>query len=151
MDLDDPLEGGPCYQLYTKTFYEMAKTKLNPGGIFITQSAAVGPRAYQRVFSPVHNTLKHVFPKVFPYARAIYSFADEWGYNMAFTDEKMALPSPAEIDERIASRIDGELRYLDGCSFSGIFCLSKEVRKFLAEEKRILSVDQPAFFYGKIN
>lgn len=40
MDLDDPLEGGPCAQLYTKEFYEMVKTKLNPGGIFITQVSA---------------------------------------------------------------------------------------------------------------
>eukprot|EP00967_Tisochrysis_lutea_P117113 scaffold189208_cov33-Tisochrysis_lutea.AAC.4 len=37
MDLDDPLEGGPCYQLYTTEFYEMLKTHLNPGGIFVTQ------------------------------------------------------------------------------------------------------------------
>jgi len=32
MDLDDPLEGGPCYQLYTTEFYEMLRSKLNPGG-----------------------------------------------------------------------------------------------------------------------
>lgn len=31
MDLDDPLEGGPCYQLYTTEFYQMIKAKLNPG------------------------------------------------------------------------------------------------------------------------
>jgi thermospermine synthase len=37
MDLDDPLEGGPCYQLYTTEFYAMLKQHLNPGGIFITQ------------------------------------------------------------------------------------------------------------------
>merc|ERR1719223_2002292 len=38
MDLDDPLEGGPCYQLYTTEFYQMLKSKLNPGGIVVTQS-----------------------------------------------------------------------------------------------------------------
>ena len=37
-DLADPLEGGPCYQLYTKTFYELTvKPKLKEGGIFVTQ------------------------------------------------------------------------------------------------------------------
>lgn len=37
-DLADPLEGGPCYQLYTKSFYEfIVKPKLNQDGIFVTQ------------------------------------------------------------------------------------------------------------------
>ncbi|KAK6130297.1 hypothetical protein DH2020_035969 [Rehmannia glutinosa] len=37
-DLADPIEGGPCYQLYTKSFYEfIVKPKLNQGGIFVTQ------------------------------------------------------------------------------------------------------------------
>lgn len=37
-DLADPVEGGPCYQLYTKSFYEhIVKPKLNDHGIFITQ------------------------------------------------------------------------------------------------------------------
>lgn len=37
-DLADPVEGGPCYQLYTKSFYEdILKPKLNSNGIFVTQ------------------------------------------------------------------------------------------------------------------
>lgn len=37
-DLADPVEGGPCYQLYTKSFYEqILKPKLNDRGIFVTQ------------------------------------------------------------------------------------------------------------------
>jgi thermospermine synthase len=37
-DLSDPVEGGPCYQLYTKSFYEhIVKSKLNDHGIFVTQ------------------------------------------------------------------------------------------------------------------
>ena len=37
-DLADPVEGGPCYQLYTKSFYErILKPRLNDGGIFVTQ------------------------------------------------------------------------------------------------------------------
>lgn len=37
-DLADPIKGGPCYQLYTKSFYESTvKPRLTPGGIFVTQ------------------------------------------------------------------------------------------------------------------
>ncbi|KAJ0031512.1 hypothetical protein Pint_13468 [Pistacia integerrima] len=39
-DLADPLEGGPCNHLYTKTFYEeVLKPKLNDSGIFVTQAS----------------------------------------------------------------------------------------------------------------
>uniref|UniRef100_A0A0R0FGZ7 thermospermine synthase n=1 Tax=Glycine max TaxID=3847 RepID=A0A0R0FGZ7_SOYBN len=39
-DLADPLEDGPCYQLYTKSFYEkILKPKLNDNGIFVTQAS----------------------------------------------------------------------------------------------------------------
>lgn len=37
-DLADPIEGGPCYKLYTKSFYEsIVKPRLNQDGIFVTQ------------------------------------------------------------------------------------------------------------------
>lgn len=37
-DLADPIEGGPCYQLYTKSFYEqILKPKLDHRGIFVTR------------------------------------------------------------------------------------------------------------------
>merc|ERR1719387_1235228 len=52
MDLDDPLEGGPCYQLYSTEFYSMIKTKLNPGGMFVTQSGAAGIKQHRLVWSP---------------------------------------------------------------------------------------------------
>lgn len=43
-DLADPVEGGPCYQLYTKSFYEnVLKPKLNEDGIFITQVISLIP------------------------------------------------------------------------------------------------------------
>jgi thermospermine synthase len=42
-DLADPLDGGPCYQLYTQEFYQtVVIPKLNPGGIFVTQSGPAG-------------------------------------------------------------------------------------------------------------
>ena len=191
MDLDDPLEGGPCYQLYTTEFYAMIKAKLNPGGIFVTQSGQAGMKRHDLVWSPVHNTLKDVFPVVRAYnqasaaavptalagrgcrsrccrfrhppirlsapvlptslcvsscraPQAVYSFMDEWGWNIAFT-EGGALLEPAEVDRRIAERIKGTTEFLDGESYRGIFSLSKMHRKTLAEETRILSVAKGTF------
>ena len=148
MDLDDPLEGGPCYWLYTQSFYEMCKSKLNEGGILVTQSSAAGVKAHKLVFSPVHKTLSTVFPTVLPYSQAVYSFCDEWGWNMGFTADNVKPLSVDEVDARIADRIDGELRFLDGISYQGIFSLSKAIRKTLAEETHILSKENPAFLHG---
>jgi len=146
MDLDDPLEGGPCYQLYTTEFYQMIKSKLNPGGIVVTQSGAAGIKQHHLVWAPVHNTLRAVFPHVVAYNQAVYSFLDEWGWNMASSDETlMARLSPEQVDERIATRISGELRFLDGDSYTGLFCLSKKHKLTLAQEKRVLSMEKGTF------
>lgn len=145
MDLDDPLEGGPCYQLYTTEFYQMLKAKMNPGGVFVTQSGQSGIKQHHLVFSPIHNTLKSVFSNVVPYNQAVYSFLDEWGWNMALTQDGAPAPSSltAEVVDRlIAERItdSGELQFLDGIMWAGIWALSKKHRKTLAAETCVMSV-----------
>eukprot|EP00755_Sulcionema_specki_P004767 Sspe_Gene.30927::Locus_15282_Transcript_1_2_Confidence_0.667_Length_906::g.30927::m.30927/K18787/ACL5; thermospermine synthase len=148
MDLDDPLEGGPCYWLYCKEFYEMCKSKLNPGGIMVTQASGAGVKQHSQVFAPVYNTLKQVFVGVRGYCHAVYSFADEWGFIIGHTDESTSTVhlNEEEVNKRIAERINGELKFLDGESLRGVYSLSKTVRKTLAGEKRVLSKDNPAVF-----
>jgi len=148
MDLDDPLEGGPCYQLYTKEFYQTIQQKLNPGGIFVTQSGQAGCKMHHVVWSPVNNTLRTVFPAVKGYNQAVYSFLDEWGWNIAFCDADNASSlSAAEVDARIADRISGSLQFLDGESYLGLFCLSKKHRQTLAKETKVLSVTNDSFSF----
>jgi len=144
MDLDDPLEGGPCYKLYTKEFYAFLKSKLNPGGLFVTQSGQSGIKAHTMVFSPINRTLRSVFDNVVPYNQAVYSFMDEWGWNLALTQDKAKAPAAytaAEIDALIEKRITGELQFLDGVSWQGIWALSKKHRRTLAEEKVVMSTE----------
>lgn len=143
MDLDDPLEGGPCYQLYTKEFYTTIKSKLTPGGIMVTQSGQAGIKQHTMVFSPINSTLRSVFDRVFPFNQAVYSFMDEWGWNLALTDPQTPAPatlSVEEVDKRIKARITGELQFLDGVSWQGIWALSKKHRKTLAAETVVMSV-----------
>lgn len=147
MDLDDPLEGGPCFFLYCQEFYEFCKSKLNPGGILVTQCSGAGVKQHTAVFSPVHNTFKKVFPAVKAYCQSVYSFADEWGFCAGYTDPACANLTVEEVDKRIADRIGAEkLKFLDGDSHRGLFALSKQVKKTLAEETRFLSKDNPAVF-----
>lgn len=50
-----------------------------------------------------------------------------------------------QVDARIAERVRGELKFLDGESYRGLFCLSKEHRKTLANENRVLSQAKGTF------
>lgn len=151
MDLDDPMEGGPCYQLYTKEFYEMCQSKLNPGGVLVTQASQAGIKRHNIVWSAVNRTLRAVFPRVLPYSQAIYSFMDEWGWHLALSDDAAPMPhklADEEIDKRITERINGELKFLDGCSWQGIFALSKVHRKTLVDETCVMTDGTHRFMHN---
>eukprot|EP00913_Durusdinium_trenchii_P000032 g28.t1 len=131
---------------FCKDLAQMCKEKLNPGGILVTQASGAGVKMYKAVLSPVLNTLKQVFPAARAYKEAVYSFADEWGFVIGHSDPSTASITPEEVDRRIAERITGSLQFLDGESYTGIFCLSKQMRSDLSAETRILSKDNPAVF-----
>ncbi|XP_007034727.2 PREDICTED: thermospermine synthase ACAULIS5 [Theobroma cacao] len=146
-DLADPIEGGPCYKLYTKSFYELTvKPRLNHGGIFVTQAGPAGIFSHTEVFSCIYNTLRQVFKYVVPYSAHIPSFADTWGWVMA-SDSPLGL-SPEELDLRMKHRIKGENRYLDGKTFSSASTLSKAVRNSLDNETEVYTEGTARFIYG---
>lgn len=144
LDLADPLEGGPCYLLYTQNFYKMAKSKLNPGGILVTQSGPAGMTFHDEVFSPVNFTLRSVFPKVMAYITHIPSFNDMYGFNMASEDGDLKL-SMEEVDKRIKERISKPLTFLDGEFYQNVTSLPKYSRDLLARETDIITENNPKF------
>ncbi|KAG6597450.1 Thermospermine synthase ACAULIS5, partial [Cucurbita argyrosperma subsp. sororia] len=146
-DLADPIEGGPCYKLYTKSFYEYTvKPRLKQDGIFITQAGPAGIFSHTEVFSCIYNTLKQVFKYVVPYSAHIPSFADTWGWVMA-SDTPFVLNAD-DLDQRIKQRIKGENKYFDGKTFSSASTLSKAVRKSLDNETHVYTEGTARFIYG---
>jgi thermospermine synthase len=131
-------------------FYEkVVLPKLNPGGIFITQSGPAGFLSCTEVFTCINATLRSVFPKVVSYTQHMPVFCDVWGWNMALTEPSQSEISPEELDRRIAERIEGGCRFLDGETFKGLCILNKHVRKCLVEEKEIYTSDSKRFIHGK--
>uniref|UniRef100_A0A7C9CR61 thermospermine synthase n=1 Tax=Opuntia streptacantha TaxID=393608 RepID=A0A7C9CR61_OPUST len=146
-DLADPIEGGPCYQLYTKSFYEgIVKPRLTTNGVFVTQAGPAGIFSHTEVFSCIHNTLKQVFKYVVPYSAHIPSYADTWGWVMA-SDSPLSL-NAEEFDLRIKQRMTGENRFLDGTTFQSASTLSKAVRKSLDNETHVYTEGAARFIYG---
>ncbi|KAM0850606.1 hypothetical protein ACQ4PT_052950 [Festuca glaucescens] len=170
-DLADPMEGGPCYQLYTKSFYHnVLKPKLHDHGIFVTQAifflgrpasdrsldlalnlfivqaGPAGVLTHKEVFSSIYNTLSHVFKHVKAYTAHVPSFADTWGWVMA-SDHPFTLTAQL-IDERIVGRIDGELMYLTGEFLISSTILNKRVSLSLLNETHVYTEDDARFIYG---
>ncbi|KAJ4708963.1 Thermospermine synthase [Melia azedarach] len=146
-DLADPVEGGPCYQLYTKSFYErILKPKLNDNGIFVTQAGPAGIFTHKEVFSSIYNTIKQVFKYVVAYTAHVPSFADTWGWVMA-SDQPFSI-NAEEIDSRIKSRINGELLYLNGASFLSSTTMNKTVYLSLLNETHVYTEENARFLHG---
>ncbi|KAK4422190.1 Thermospermine synthase ACAULIS5 [Sesamum alatum] len=147
-DLADPVEGGPCYQLYTKSFYQnILKPKLNNNGIFVTQAGPAGVFTHKEVFSSIYNTIRQVFKYVRVYTAHVPSFADTWGWVIA-SDEPLSIEA-RKMDKKIAERIDGELLYLNGASFVASTILNKTVAKTLKNESHVYSEDNARFIHGQ--
>ena len=66
MDIADPIEAGPGIVLYTADFYALAKAKLNPGGVIVTQSGPGGLFTHTECFTAIHKTLASEFETVVP-------------------------------------------------------------------------------------
>ncbi|XP_010090122.2 thermospermine synthase ACAULIS5 [Morus notabilis] len=146
-DLADPLEGGPCNELYTKSFYErVLKPKLNPNGIFVTQAGPAGILSHTQIFTSIYNTIKHVFKNVIAYTAHVPSYADSCGWVLA-SDEPLKL-NVGQLHKRIQERIKDELHYLDGASIVSSTVLNKILQKSLLEETHVITEENARFIHG---
>ena len=148
MDLVDPLEAGTAYLLYTEEFYRLAKSRLNPGGILVTQSGPAGLLSYQECFTTIFNTLGNVFDYTAAAQAHVPAFQTLWSFT--FASEQ---PLPLAVDERweervnqlLEERVEKPLRYYDGESHRSMFALPKFLRQGIKEEQRINRDASPVF------
>ncbi len=142
IDLPDPQEAGPASLLYTRNFYRLLSQRLNPQGVMAVQSepCMVGN---MEAFSAINNTLRSVFPSVYPYHIMVPSFASDWGFNLASLGPNPLALTPDEVDRRLADRGCSSLRFYDGVTHAGLFALPKHVRTTLANERRVITEDDP--------
>ena len=176
MDIADPIEAGPGIALYTRDFYKFAVSRLNVGGIIVTQS---GPGSHFNVQSEccttISRTLRSVFDHVYTYCSDIPSFGSNWAFNIATGVERITADMAsedvaintlaedvgkdltysltgrtiAEIDQTIDERcVDGTiLKFYDGVTHLGVFGLTKEIRTSLKNETRIMTLENPVFMH----
>ena len=144
MDLVDPLEGGTAYLLYTQEYYQIVKSKMNPGGILVTQSGPAGLTHYRECFTTIVNTLANTFNHTAPYQVHVPAFQTLWGFTLA-SDSALPNPSDDEVDRRIAKRVNKELKFYDGETHRNMFALTKFLRQGIQEESRLNRDGNPVF------
>ena len=144
MDLVDPLEGGPAYLLYTRQYYEIAKSRLNPGGILVTQSGPAGLLSHQECFTTINRTLAATFAHCVPCQVHVPAFQTLWGFNIA-SDSPLPSLGAAEVNDRLAQRLGHEPAFYDGETHQSMFNLPKFLRAGIANETRINLDEAPVF------
>ena len=152
LDLVDPIEEGTSYLLYTQEFYSIARSKLRPGGLLVTQAGPAGLLNYTECFTPIAHTLSKVFPQAYPYTVYVPAFTTLWGFVLALTEQRphpnepgIEALEPQVIDSLISQMLSRELRYYDGISHRGMFSLPKYLRQGIETEQRIVTDNAPVF------
>ena len=161
-DLNEPLEGNPCSAMYTKEFYTMVNQRLKPNGIFTTQSGCASiwldPEDTSE-FSSIYSTMCSVFSVAIPYSTYLPSFADEWGYLMAFKNSNGNVNSESyqrfnaittnsmKVNDYIEERpgLAQSLRYYDSNAHTRMFSIVKPVRRILEADKTIITLKDPFY------
>ena len=144
LDLVDPLEGGTAALLYTQEFYGIAKARLNPGGVLVTQSGPAGLLNYTECFTTIFNTLGTLFAHTTGLQVHIPAFQTLWGFTVA-SDDPFPMVSEKEVDEQIISRLSSPLKYYDGMSHRTMLALLRFQRDGLKSEDRINRDSDPVF------
>ena len=144
LDLVDPLEGGTAALLYTQEFYAIAKARLNPGGVLVTQSGPAGLLNFTECFTTIFNTLGTIFAHTKAVQLHIPAFQTLWGFTIA-SDTPFPQVSEEEIDAEVARRLSKPLKYYDGESHRNMFALPRFQREGFKSEKRVNRDADPVF------
>ncbi len=130
LDLPEPYPDTPAYRLYTEEFYKMIYHILNPSGIVVTQAETVQLGQEYKHFN-IKKNFSAVFKSSYSYQTFIPSFDGSWGFLIGSRDELDPFRPVEVINELIAKKIKGELKYYDGETHNHLFYLPKYLRKLI--------------------
>ncbi len=139
-DLPEPQEGSPALKLFTREMFELARSKLAPGGVMAVQSGSAGWQGH--LMAALNATLREVFPRLVAYTAFVPSFMDLHGFHLAGGLE-MAWPSPASAAARLQSRDLTSLKWLGADHCASLPALPKYLEARLRREGKVLTDARP--------
>ena len=146
-DLSDPIEEGPSFALFTKEYFTKLKRVLNPGGYVMVQGGPISPpetRAHARLM----NTLKAVFTNVTSLSAPTPSYGRSWGFALCSQEIINTRPKLEVVDQLLAEQTTGGFRFMDGITLLGVMQTPLYVRRAIALETMVYTIEQPPKFFG---
>ncbi|MET1100916.1 MAG: fused MFS/spermidine synthase [Pyrodictiaceae archaeon] len=134
IDLVDPTVNSPAAALYTKEFYELAKSRMSSESILVTQ--ATSPILTPKVFLSIVRNLEAVFRRVTPYITYVRSFNSLWGFVSASDKYSPKDLNPSDVDKLLADRLGDKaksLRFYNGETHAWLFTMPKPLKDLLEE------------------
>lgn len=138
VDVNDSLAGGACARLFTVEFLELVLGKLTPQGGLAIQTGSASLHCFDGL-ATVLRSMAEVFGEAHPATNYVPSFSSEWSF--AYAGPGLQSPknlTSTSVDARIASRIDGSLRYYDGETHQNLFSLVRYLRDGLATRGKVV-------------
>ncbi len=105
MDVVSDLEDGPAEALYTDAFYNLVKTKLNPGGILGIQGMYANFYTEARMHRKLRGAVESAFSNVHTYSTHVPSFWAEWAFILASDWCDPSEETMSEMKKRFQERL----------------------------------------------
>jgi spermidine synthase len=147
-DLSDPIEEGPSFPLFTKEYYEKLQRVLAPHGLVVIQAGPVSPPSV-KYHARLVNTLKAVFPHVYPYCAPTPSYGSPWGFALCSPSPLDTEPDRQKVDRHIAENSKGGMKLMDGMTLRGMLQTPLYIRTAIAENPEVYTLKEPPKFFGQ--
>lgn len=139
LDLTDPF--GPAEMLYRVEFLRECRRILGPKGVLSMHLGS--PITCPNVFHRQLSSLREVFKVVRPYLVYVPLYGTWWGMAAASDETDPLAIGEQEVEQRIAQRGIGDLKYYNGATHRGVFALPNFVREILAQPSKPISAATP--------
>ncbi len=144
IDLNDPVgEDNPARLLFTLEFFQLVRSRLNPGG-FIGMQAGMILLTHQQGHPIIHRTVREAFKHTHTYLNYIPGFFLNFGFILAGGDSDPEQVSAETIERRIADR-GLKLRHMNAPFLKSRFALPRDLLEAIRREK-IVSTDANSFW-----
>ncbi|HOO96172.1 MAG TPA: methyltransferase domain-containing protein [Caldisericia bacterium] len=138
-DLTEPFDGGPSQRLFSTEFFSELARVMGDDGIYVAQASLLRILTYD-MHVAIRNTAKTVLPHTLSFSAYVQAFDTPWSFVMSSVNP---IQLPTNVDELVASKIDGELKFYDQDALNHMFSLPKDIKQLLNKKTEIITDDKP--------
>jgi spermidine synthase len=129
-DLTEPLEDSPSNPLFNDAVFELIKSKLAQGGVYVLQ-ASTGAAINAGLHCKMARTLRRHYAHVVSFVTHVPAFDTEWAFLACSDGVDVAALDATQIDAYCAA-LRGENFFYDATTHRRLFSLPLYLRRMLA-------------------